>query len=80
MLCRATPDGPRRPQWKVLDSKRVSVERVLSGLETCRKLDAIRTRRLPRVWLHVALSILAMVAAAVINAVNSLADLRRCVA
>jgi 23S rRNA U2552 (ribose-2'-O)-methylase RlmE/FtsJ len=44
----------------VLYNKRVSVERVFSRLKGCRKLDALRTRRLPKVWLHVALSVLAM--------------------
>jgi len=58
----------------------VSVERVFSRLKTYRKLDAIRTRRLPKVWLHVALSVLVMNATAVVNLGNSLADLRKCVA
>ena len=49
-------------------------------LKTHRKLDAIRTRRLPKVWLHVALSVLAMNAAAVVNGRIGLADLRKCVA
>jgi IS5 family transposase len=52
------PYGSR--QWKALYNKRVSVERVFGRLKGYRKLDALRTRRLPKVWLHVALSVLAM--------------------
>jgi len=47
-------------EWKTLYNKRVSVERVFGRLKGYRKLDALRTRRLPKVWLHVALSVLAM--------------------
>jgi len=53
---------------------------VFSRLKTYRKLDAIRVRRLPKVWLHVALSLLVMNAAAVINATAGLAAVRKCVA
>ena len=56
------PYGSR--EWKLLYNKRVSVERVFGRLKGYRKLDALRTRRLPKVWLHVAMSILAMNASA----------------
>jgi hypothetical protein len=72
------PYGSR--EWKAVYNKRVSVERMFSRLKTYRKLDAIRTRRLPKVWLHVALSVLVMNVAAVVTVGNSLADLRKCVA
>jgi IS5 family transposase len=75
-----SPFPYRSPKWQVLYNKRLSVERVFSRLKTYRKLDAIRTRRLPKVWLHVALSVLVMNVAAVVNAGNGLAELRRCVA
>ena len=42
-----------------------SVEREFSRLGPYRKLDAIRTRGLPKVWLHVALSTTVMNVAAV---------------
>jgi hypothetical protein len=77
---RYSPFPHRSPKWQVLYNKRVSVERVFSRLKTYRKLDAIRTRRLPKVWLHVALSMLVMNAAALVNMANSLTDLRKCVA
>ena len=32
----------------------------MGSLKGYRKLDALRTRRLPKVWLHVAMSVLAM--------------------
>jgi hypothetical protein len=67
-------------QWKAIYNKRVSVERVFSRLKTYRKLDAIRTRRLPKVWLHVALSLVVMNVAALVNSADSAANLRRCVA
>jgi IS5 family transposase len=67
-------------QWKTIYNKRVSVERIFSRLKTYRKLDAIRTRRLPKVWLHVALSILAMNAMAAANAMGDQVSVRRCVA
>ncbi len=63
-------------EWKLLYNKRVSVERVFSRLKTYRKLDAVRTRRLPKVWLHVALSLLSMAVMAMVNTDN----LRKCVA
>jgi IS5 family transposase len=69
------PYGSR--EWKLLYNKRVSVERVFSRLKTYRKLDAIRTRRLPKVWLHVAMSLLAMLGSAVASDRQSV---RRCVA
>ena len=49
---------PTALQWKSIYSKRVLVERVFSRLKTYRKLDVIRTRGLPKVWLHVALSVI----------------------
>lgn len=64
----------------MLYNKRVSVERVFSRLKAYRKLDTIRTRRLPKVWLHVALSVLVVNVAALVNVGNSPADLRKCVA
>jgi hypothetical protein len=67
-------------QWKAIYNKRVSVERVFSRLKGYRKLDAIRTRGLPKVWLHVALSLLAMNVAALVNSANSATTLRKCVA
>ena len=42
-----------------------SVKRTFSRLPSYRKLNAIRTRRMQKVWLHVALSILVMNASAV---------------
>lgn len=42
-----------------------SVERTFSRLKTYRKLDSLRTRRTPKVWLHVALSISVLNASAV---------------
>jgi hypothetical protein len=67
------PYGSR--EWKTLYNKRVSVERVFSRLKTYRKLDAIRTRRLPKVWLHVALSLLTMAGCAV----AATGSVRKCV-
>ena len=46
-------------------------------LKTYRKLNALRTRGMAKVWLHVALSILTMNAAAVVNVEG---DVRKCVA
>ncbi len=66
--------------WKLFYNKRVSVERVFGRLKGSRKLDALRTRRLPKVWLHVALSLLTMNAAAVASWHRSPATLRKCVA
>lgn len=51
-----SPTGSR--EWKTLYNKRVSVERAFGRLKGYRKLDALRTRRLPKVWLRVALSML----------------------
>lgn len=62
-------------EWKLLYNKRVSVERVFSRLKTFRKLDAVRTRRLPKVWLHVALSLLAMLG----SVTGAPSEARRCV-
>jgi hypothetical protein len=46
--------------WKKVYNKRVSVERMFSRLKGYRKLNAIRTRRMPKVRLHVALSLITM--------------------
>ena len=67
-------------EWKALYNKRVSVERVFSRLKTYRKLDALRTRGLAKVWLHMALSIVSMNVSALVNATRDVADLRRSVA
>jgi transposase len=64
-------------EWKAVYNKRVSVERVFSRLKGYRKLNSIRTRRLPKVWLHVALSVLTMNVAALMR---DSASLRRCLA
>ena len=64
-------------EWKALYNKRVSVERVFGRLKGYRKLNAVRTRGMSKVWLHVALSIMAMNAAAVVNVAG---DVRKCVA
>lgn len=72
------PYGSR--EWKALYNKRVSVERVFGRLKGYRKLNAIRTRGMAKVWLHVALSIISMNAAAVVNAAEGLASVRKCVA
>ncbi|MCJ7831230.1 MAG: transposase, partial [Dehalococcoidia bacterium] len=66
-------------QWKTVYNKRVSVERVFSRLKTYRKLDAIRTRRLPKVWLHTAMSLVVMNVAALVNLGSNSASLRKCV-
>lgn len=44
-----------------------------------RKLNAIRTRRMPKVWLHVALSVIAMNVSASVMA-SAGGQIRRCVA
>ena len=44
------------------------------------KLDALRTRRQPKAWLHVALSVLVMNASAIVNSMGGLESLRKCVA
>ena len=64
-------------EWKALYNKRVSVERVFGRLKGYRKLNAVRTRGLLKVWLHVALSILAMYGIALANAGG---NIRKCVA
>jgi hypothetical protein len=67
-------------QWKAIYNKRVSVERVFSRLKGYRKLDAVRTRGLPKVWLHVALGVIVMNATALVNSMGSATSLRKCVA
>jgi len=57
-------------EWKAVYNRRVSVERVFSRLKGCRKLNGIRTRRLPKVRLHVALSLLALAGAALHRPAN----------
>jgi hypothetical protein len=69
------PYGSR--EWKLLYNKRVSAERAFSRLKGYRKLDAIRTRRLPKVWLHIAISLLAMLGVALIGGAG---EVRRCIA
>ncbi|MCH8026447.1 MAG: transposase, partial [Chloroflexi bacterium] len=64
-------------EWKSLYNKRVSVERVFGRLKGYRKLNAVRTRGMAKVWLHVALSLLTMNAAAVVNVDG---EVRKCVA
>ncbi len=61
---RYSPFAYRSPEWKAIYNKRVSVERVFSRLKGYRKLNSLRTRRMPKVWLHVILSLLAMNASA----------------
>lgn len=73
---RYSPFAYRSDEWKGVYDKRVSVERVFSRLKGYRKLNSIRTRRMPKVWLHVALSLLAMLASAVATDNGSI---RRCV-
>jgi hypothetical protein len=52
---------------------------VFSKLKTYRKLDTLRTRRLPKVWLHVAMSVLIMNAAALSKVQEDrLSELRAC--
>lgn len=66
-------------EWKTLYNKRVSVERVFGRLKGYRKLDALRTRRLPKVWLHVAMSVLAMNGSALAKVqADKLNELRAC--
>jgi hypothetical protein len=78
---RFSPFEYRSEESKQVYNKRVSVERVFSRLTGYRTLNAIRTRRLPKVWLHVALSVLVMNAAAVSVACGKGGDnFRRCVA
>ena len=42
----------------MLYNKRVSMERAFSRLKGYRKLDSVKTRRMPKVWLHVAMGLL----------------------
>ena len=57
----------------------MSVERVFSRLKGYRKLDALRTRRLPKVWLHVAMSVLTMNGSALAKVqAGRLNELRAC--
>jgi len=67
-------------QWKAVYNKRVAVERVFSRLKTYRKLDAVRTRRLPKVWLHIAMSLLVMNTVALANMTEDRSRLRQCLA
>ncbi len=53
------------------------VERVFGRLKGYRELNAVRTRRMAKVWLHVALSLLAMNAS---PAAKLGGDVRKCVA
>ncbi len=54
-------------------------ERTFSRLKTYRKLNEIRTRRMAKVWLHVALSILVLNASAVARIQEGRPDqLREC--
>ena len=66
-------------EWKAIYNKRVAVERIFSRLKTYRKLDAIRVRRMKKVWLHVALSLLTMNVAALAKAANGSGSVRGCV-
>ena len=59
-MVRGVPRSPWLRGWKRLYNKRVSVERAFSRLKGYRKLNDVRTRGLAKVWLHVALSLLAM--------------------
>ena len=55
------------------------MERVFSRLKGYRKLDALRTRRLPKVWLHVAMSVLMMNAGALAKVQAGVpSELREC--
>ncbi len=50
---------------------------VSSKLKTYRKLDAMTARRLPKVWLYVALSLMVMNVVALANLVDGSADFRK---
>ena len=52
----------RSTEWTLLYNKRVSVERAFSRLKGYRKLNSLRTRRMPKVWLHVAMGLLVTLA------------------
>lgn len=66
-------------EWKAVYNKRVSVERAFSRLKGHRKLNALRTRRMPKVWLHIAMSLLAMLANAAAQVRTNAAFARRCI-
>lgn len=74
---RYSPFAYGSDEWKPVYNRRVSVERVFSRLPGYRKLNSIRTRRMPKVWLHVALSSLSMNAAAIVGMGSG--HVRRCV-
>ena len=77
---RYSPFPYRSPEWQALYNKRVSVERVFGRLKGYRKLDALRTRGLAKVWLHVAMSILAMNGAALAKVeMGELEEIRTCI-
>lgn len=75
---RFSPFAYRSDEWREVYNKRVSMERVFSRLKGYRKLNSLRTRRMPKVWLHVALSVLVMNLTALANASQGL-GIRRCV-
>jgi hypothetical protein len=52
---------------------------VFSWLKGYRKLNSLRTRRMPKVWLHVTLSVLTMNAMAVAKTTRGL-SIRQCIA
>lgn len=65
-------------EWKAIYNKRVGIERVFSRLKTYRKLDAIRVRRMSKVWLHVALSLLTMGSTALAKLAQGSTKVRAC--
>lgn len=78
-VLRAAPTVPYGSKdWKAVYNKRVSVERVFSRLKGFRKLNAMRTRRMAKVKLHVVLSLLAMAVSGLVGTDSG--DIRRCVA
>ena len=62
-----------RPQWGLLPV-------VVPAKGDYERLRAIRTRHIAKVRLHVAMSLLAMNAAAVVNAADGSDNIRRCIA
>lgn len=64
---RYSPFAYGSEEWRTIYNQRVAVERVFSRLKAYRKLNSVRTRRLPKVWLHVALSILVTTVAGVVG-------------
>ena len=64
-------------EWKTVNNKRVSVERAFSRLKSYRKRDAIRTRQMTKVWLHVSLSVVVVSSAALANIREDLANARK---